>query len=110
MNRDGQIEYEEFAFTLMTLLPMEQPEEIRGPFEDVDINSKQNPLIVILYMPQQILINQRSLALISTSFAKQSITILSAQMTLLTLCLQVSSADNLDKQFGPRSDPTNRRA
>ena len=40
MNRDGQIEYEEFAFTLMSLLPMEQPEEIRGPFDDVDINSK----------------------------------------------------------------------
>ena len=25
----------------------------------------------------------------------------------LTLCLPVSSADNLGKQFGPRSDPTN---
>ena len=28
----------------------------------------------------------------------------------LTLCLPVSSADNLGKQFGPRSGPTNRRA
>ena len=28
----------------------------------------------------------------------------------LTLSLQVSSADNLGKQFGPRSGPTNRRA
>ena len=46
MNLDGQIEYEEFAFMLMSLLPMEQPEEIRGPFDDVDINSKQIPLIL----------------------------------------------------------------
>ena len=29
---------------------------------------------------------------------------------LLTLCLPVSSADSLGKQFGPRSGPTNRRA
>ena len=29
---------------------------------------------------------------------------------LLTLCLPVSSADNLGKQFGPRSGPTIRRA
>ena len=29
---------------------------------------------------------------------------------LLTLCLPVLSADNLGKQFGPRSGPTNRRA
>ena len=29
---------------------------------------------------------------------------------ILTLCLPVSSADNLGKQFGPRSGPTNRRA
>ena len=29
---------------------------------------------------------------------------------LLTLCLPVTSADNLGKQFGPRSGPTNRRA
>ena len=28
----------------------------------------------------------------------------------LTLCLPVSSADDLKKQFGPRSGPTNRRA
>ena len=28
----------------------------------------------------------------------------------LTLCLLVSSADNLYKQFGPRSGPTKRRA
>ena len=28
----------------------------------------------------------------------------------LTLCLLVTSADKLDKQFGPRSGPTNRRA
>ena len=28
----------------------------------------------------------------------------------LTLCLPVSSADNLGKQFGPRSGPTIRRA
>ena len=30
--------------------------------------------------------------------------------TQLTLCLPVLSADNLGKQFGPRSGPTNRRA
>ena len=29
---------------------------------------------------------------------------------MLTLCLPVSSADNLGKQFGPRSGPTNRWA
>ena len=29
---------------------------------------------------------------------------------LLTPCLPVSSADNVGKQFGPRSGPTNRRA
>ena len=29
---------------------------------------------------------------------------------LLTLCLPVTSADNLGKQFGPRSGPTSRRA
>ena len=29
---------------------------------------------------------------------------------VLTLCLLVSSADNLGKQFGPRSGPTKRRA
>ena len=29
---------------------------------------------------------------------------------LLTLCLQVSSADNIGKQFGPRSGPTNCQA
>ena len=28
----------------------------------------------------------------------------------LNLCLPVSSADNLGKQLGPRSGPTNRRA
>ena len=47
MNRDGQIEYEEFAFTLMSLLPLEQPEEIRGPFDDVDINSKRTSEVVL---------------------------------------------------------------
>ena len=41
MNRDGQIEYEEFVFTLMRLAPMQQPEEMRGPFLDTDLNSKQ---------------------------------------------------------------------
>ena len=30
--------------------------------------------------------------------------------SLLTLCLPVTSADNLGEQFGPRSGPTNRRA
>ena len=42
MNRDGQIEYEEFVFTLMSLAPMQQPEEMRGPFLDSDLNSKQS--------------------------------------------------------------------
>ena len=32
------------------------------------------------------------------------------EMSCLTLCLPVSSADNFGKQFGPRSGPTNRRA
>ena len=41
MNKDGQIEYEEFVFMLMSLAPMEQPEEMRGPFLDSDIDSKQ---------------------------------------------------------------------
>ena len=41
INRDGQIEYEEFVFTLMSLAPMQQPEEMRGPFLDTDLNSKQ---------------------------------------------------------------------
>ena len=67
MNRDGQIEYEEFVFMLMSLLPMEQPEEIRGPFEDVDINSKQNPLLYCI-CTQQILINHRSLASLAPGY------------------------------------------
>ena len=32
------------------------------------------------------------------------------QVLRLTLCPLVSSADDLGKQFGPRSGPTNRRA
>ena len=34
----------------------------------------------------------------------------SAARHILTLCLPVSSADNLGKHFGPRSGPTSRRA
>ena len=40
MNGDGQIEYEEFAFTMMAMFPMQQPEEFRKPFVDTDVNSK----------------------------------------------------------------------
>ena len=47
MNRDGQIEYEEFAFTLMRIFPMQQPEEFRGPFQDADLNGKQLSKVII---------------------------------------------------------------
>ena len=38
INRDGQFVYEEFAFTLVKMFPMQQPEEFRGLFQEADLN------------------------------------------------------------------------
>ena len=40
LNGDKQIEYEEFAFTVMAEFPMQQPEELREPFAWADVNGK----------------------------------------------------------------------
>ena len=41
-NRDKQIEYEEFVFSVMSQFPLGDPEELREPFIWADANGRNN--------------------------------------------------------------------
>ena len=49
-NRDKQIEYEEFVFSLMSQFPLGDPEELREPFIWADANGKDIIITLIAYL------------------------------------------------------------
>ena len=82
--------------------PFSFPDKTKSKLENITCKQSQNHINCNKYSAHY-LSRVKDNFIISLNYVK-------VVGTHLTLCLPVSSADNLGKQFGPRSGPTNRRA